>query len=94
MHPHHHHGIATPYPYSLPLLPTSRARRVFLYFLGGIAPKSAEGRRPFELASNDRALRCPAAAGFLFHSTTVPLASALAKKVASTCHALAVMPAL
>ena len=37
-------------------------------------------------------LRCPGTAAFFFHSTTVPLASALAKKVVSTCHAAAVMP--
>ena len=39
-------------------------------------------------------MRCPDTAIFFFHSTTVPLASALAKKVVSTCHAAAVMPAL
>jgi hypothetical protein len=57
-------------------------------------PKSAEGLRPFEFASKEGHLRWPAVATFRFHSTTVPLASALAKNVASTCHALAVMPAL
>jgi hypothetical protein len=56
-----------------------------VYFLSrdGILPRSNEGR-----------LRCPDTAIFFFHSTTVPLASALAKKVVSTCHAAAVMPAL
>ncbi len=56
-----------------------------VYFLStdGILPRSNEGR-----------LRCPGTAVFFFHSTTVPLASALAKKVVSTCHAVAVMPAL
>jgi hypothetical protein len=47
-----------------------------------------------EFASNDGRLRWLEAAAFFFQSTTVPLASALAKNVASTCQEAAVMPAL
>ena len=47
-----------------------------------------------EFASNDGRLRWLEVTAFFFQSTTVPLASALAKNVASTCQEAAVMPAL